>query len=275
MRLVTADEVRSIDRATIESGHATGLALMDRAGHQVVAAMERRYGPLLALRVLVLCGTGNNGGDGLVAARALGRLGAKVRAVVLGDPQRLRGDALQCLEAARAAGVVIERADDEAALDRQLAACDAWDFAVDAMLGTGARGAPEGVIAAGVQALRELDERGTRVVAVDLPTGVDADSGAIARRAVRADLTVAFGFPKRGHWLYPGRAFVGALEVAEIGLAPQIAQPGASRIEVATASELAMLLPTRSPDTHKKRAGRVLVIGGAPGLTGAPVLAAR
>src|SRR5207247_8598569 len=81
---------------------------------------------------------------------------------------------------------------------------DEWDFALDALLGTGARGVPEGAIAAGVQVLRELDEAGTRVIAVDVPTGVDADNGAIARRAVRADLTVTFGAPKRGHYLYPG-----------------------------------------------------------------------
>ena len=96
----------------------------------------------------------------------------------------------------------------------------AWDVASVArtLAGPGARGEPQGVLATGVQALRALDESGTRVVALDLPTGVNADTGEIARRAVRADLTVTFGAPKRGHFLYPCRAFVGALEVVDIGL---------------------------------------------------------
>src|SRR5207247_4771651 len=102
---------------------------------------------------------------------------------------------------------------------------DAWDLGVDALLGTGARGVPEGAIAAAVQTLRELDDAGTRVVAVDLPTGVSADTGAIARRAVRADLTVTFGHPKRGHVLYPGRAFTGVLEIVDIGLLPASPDP--------------------------------------------------
>ena len=135
--------------------------------------------------------------------------------------------------------------DTDSALAALVAGRDHWDFAVDALLGTGAHGQPEGVIAAGVQALRELDERGTRVVAVDLPTGVDADSGAIARRAVRADLTVTFAAPKRGHFLYPGRAFVGALEVVDIGIDPRALAATATPVQLATAAEMAALLPTR------------------------------
>src|SRR5262249_27966905 len=135
-------------------------------------------------------------------------------------------------------------------------------------------GAPEGVIAVGVQALRELDEAGTRVIAVDLPTGVQADTGEIARRAVRADLTVTFGAPKRGHFLYPGRAFVGSLEVVDIGLAADAAR-AAFPVALATAPDMAALLPARDPCAHKGSVGRVLVVGGSAGLTGAVALAAR
>src|SRR5439155_11585728 len=131
--------------------------------------------------------------------------------------------ALQRLEAEGLSPVPLAAGDD---LERLVARRDGWDFALDALLGTGARGAPEGVMAHAVQTLRELDEAGTHVVAVDLPTGVDADTGAIARRAVRADLTVTFGAPKRGHFLYPGRAFVGELEIVDIGL--HLPGPGGS-----------------------------------------------
>ena len=113
------------------------------------------------------------------------------------------------------------------------------------------------------------------MVAVDVPTGVSADTGAIARRAVRADLTVTFGCPKRGHFLYPGRAFTGTLEVVDIGLAPDALSAAALPISVATPSEMARLLPGRDPRAHKRSVGRVLVVGGSVGLTGAVALAAH
>ena len=275
MRLVTADEMRRLDRATIEGGHVSGPELMERAGAGVVAAMERRYGAPLGLRVLVLAGPGNNGGDGFVAARHLRAHGATVAVGVLGPLEKLRGDARVHLERMQAAGLEPVALEDEADLARLLAARDQWDFALDAVLGTGARGEPEGLAAAAVQALRELDERGTCIVAVDLPTGVNADTGAIARRAVRADLTVTFGAPKRGHFLYPGRAFAGALEIVEIGLVDGDGDDAGFPFALATAGEIAALLPQRDPRAHKGSVGRVLIAGGSPGLTGAVALAAR
>jgi len=275
MRLLTANQMRALDRATIEGGHVPGLELMERAGGGVARAMERRYGPLLGLRVLVLCGTGNNGGDGCVAARHLRAQGAELHVGLLGDPRRVEGDARAQLERLAAEGVRVEPVDSEGTLSTFIASRDQWDFALDALLGTGARGAPEGLMAAGVEALRELDERGTRVVAVDLPTGLDADTGEIARRTVRADLTVTFGAPKRGHYLYPGRAFVGALEVVDIGLVSDLAAGAEAEVELATEAEMAARLPQRDPRAHKGSVGRVLVVGGSTGLTGAVTLAAR
>jgi ADP-dependent NAD(P)H-hydrate dehydratase / NAD(P)H-hydrate epimerase len=273
MWLVTADEMRRLDHATIEGGHARGVELMERAGAGVVEAMERRYGSLLGLRVLVLCGTGNNGGDGFVAARRLVARGAAPVVGILGDRSRIRGDAEANLARLGELDLPVRTPDTDRALAALIAEQDGWDLALDALLGTGARGRPEGLIADGVQALRELDERGTRVVAVDVPTGVDADTGAIARRAVRADLTVTFGAPKRGHYLYPGRAFVGALEVEDIGLAPSAFD--GLKVQLATPLAMADRLPVRDPRAHKTAVGRVLVVGGSPGLTGAVALAAR
>jgi NAD(P)H-hydrate epimerase len=275
VQLVTAEEMRRLDRATIDQGHASGETLMERAGAGVVEAMERRYGSLLALRVLVLCGTGNNGGDGFVAARHLAGRGAEVHVALLGDRAHVSGDA--CAQLERLATVRLSAAgiSSEAELQRLVASRDQWDFALDALLGTGARGVPQGIVAAGVQALRDLDDAGTRVVAVDLPTGVDADSGTIARRAVRADLTVTFGAPKRGQFLYPGRAFVGSLEVVDIGLAMGALPVPGIPVSLATAPDMAALLPARDPRAHKGNTGRLLVVGGSVGLTGAVALAAR
>jgi ADP-dependent NAD(P)H-hydrate dehydratase / NAD(P)H-hydrate epimerase len=275
MLLVTAEEMRRLDRATIDGGHASGETLMERAGAGAVEALERRYGPSLGLRVLVLCGVGNNGGDGFVAARHMRGRGAEVHVALLGDRARVRGEALAHLERMTASGLALTPIGSEEALERLVASRDAWDFALDALLGTGAHGEPEGLMAAGVETLRQLDEAGTHVLALDLPTGVDADTGAIARRAVRADLTVTFGCPKRGHLLYPGRAFVGALEVVDIGLAPDALAAMAAPVQLATPAAMAALLPARDPRAHKGSVGRVLVVGGSTGLTGAVALAAR
>jgi NAD(P)H-hydrate epimerase len=273
--LLTAEEMRRLDRLTIDGGHVPGKLLMERAGAGVVAAMERRYGPLLGYRVLVLCGTGNNGGDGFVAARHLHARGAEPHVGILGEASRIAGDARHHLEALRGAGLSPVEIRTEADLTRLVDERDRWDWAIDALLGTGARGAPEGLMAAGVEVLRVLDDRGTAVVAVDLPTGLDADTGAIARRTVRADLTVTFGHPKRGHFLYPGRAFCGSVEVVEIGLVAAPEDASAWRVELATEATMARRLPERDPRAHKNSVGRVLVIGGSPGLTGAVTLAAR
>ncbi|MBI5708762.1 MAG: NAD(P)H-hydrate dehydratase [Candidatus Eisenbacteria bacterium] len=275
MLLLTAEEMRRLDRATIAGGHCAGPDLMERAGAGVAAAMERRYGSPLALRVLVLCGTGNNGGDGFVAARHLRARGADVTVGLLGLPDRVQDDALVHLERMRTAGLAAQPLLSEEDLALLVASREPWDFALDAVLGTGARGEPEALAATAVQALRELDEAGTRVVAVDLPTGVGADTGEIARRAVRADLTVTFGHPKRGHVLYPGRAFAGDLEVVDIGLVDDDGDPRGFHFSLATSAEMEALIPQRDPRAHKGSVGRVLVVGGSPGLTGAVALAAR
>src|SRR5204862_2545879 len=165
------------------------------------------------------------------------------------------------LEALEGAGLAATPAADEPALERLVRSRDQWDFALDALLGTGARGVPEGAIAAAVQALRDLDDAGTQVVAVDLPAGVNADTGEIARRAVRADLTVTFGAPKRGHYLYPGRAFTGVLEVTDIGLAPATSSAERHPFSLATPGCMARLVPVRDPRAPKGTAGRVMGVG--------------
>jgi len=273
--LVTAEEMRLLDRTAMARGIASGEQMMERAGAGAVEAMERRYGPTLGLRVLVLCGTGNNGGDGLVAARHLRARGAEVHLGLLGDPARMRGEALVHLERLTATGFTVASITHADELERLVGSRGRWDFGVDALLGTGARGEPEGLLAVGVEVFRRLDETGTRIVALDLPTGVDADTGVIARRAVRADLTATFGCPKRGNLLYPGRAFTGTLEVVDLGLTDELIAASALPVSLATAPDMATLLPARDPRAHKGSVGRVLVAGGAVGLTGAVALAAH
>jgi len=260
--------MRAVDTATIAAG-TPGERLMERAGAGVADALERRWGALLALRVLVLAGGGNNGGDGFVAARLLQARGAVVRVALCADRARVAGDARAMLERAEAAGVHVTC--DPAAV---AAAFDRWDFVVDALLGTGAEGAPRGAIAEGCRVLAEQRERGARVVAVDLPTGVSSDDGSVAEGAVRANVTVTFGHARRGHWLWPGRGYCGEVETVDIGLVDP-REAGVQPAELATLPALAPLVPVRDPRAHKGSTGRVLLVGGAPGMTGALVLAAR
>lgn len=269
MRLLSAAEMRALDLETIEGGHASGATLMERAGRGVVEALERHYGPVLAMRVLVLCGAGNNGGDGYVAAKHLRARGATVHVGVLATREQVRGDAAEHLAAMEAAGTFAEFIGSDVALVN-LVTGGAWDFALDALLGTGASGPPRGLVQTACEALNLLHGRGTRVIAVDLPTGVSADDGSTFDHAVTADLTVTFGCAKRGHFLWPGRERRGELDVVDIGLLP--ATRGA---ELAQPDALAPLVPRRDPRAHKGSAGRALVVGGAQGMAGAIVLAAR
>src|SRR5262249_457564 len=179
MLILTAEAMRRLDQLTIERYGVPGETLMARAGAGVVEALERAYGPMLRLQVIVLCGPGNNGGDGLVAASVLRSRGAQVHVGLVGDPARVRGDALLHLQHLTRDGFAVASVRSTKDLERFVASRPMWDYAIDALLGTGARGEPEGLIGEAVQGLRELDEAGTHVVAVDLPTGVNADTGAI------------------------------------------------------------------------------------------------
>jgi len=274
MRVLTAAEARGLDERTIASGRASAEQLMQRAGEAVARAIVEQWGDPLAWRVLVLCGGGANGGDGLVAARALQAMGAQVRVVVLAARERLSASIGAQLEATLAAGVRVDEVtevfgtENDIGLSAQIAD-GPWDVVIDAILGTGAKGGPRGIVRTGAAALLQLRSMRARVVAVDLPTGISADDGSVADPAVRAHLTVTFGCAKRGHWLHPGRSHCGELRVADIGLDAA----GDLGVELLEASTVA--LPRRDPRAHKGDAGRVLVVGGAAGMTGAVVLTAR
>jgi NAD(P)H-hydrate epimerase len=257
MFVLTAAEMRAADGAAVLAGTPVE-TLMERAGAGAVDAIERRFGSLRGYRAHVVCGKGNNGGDGCVVARRLAAHGSHVEVRLLEPQAALEGAARAAFE--RLSGVTV--------VDRPPAR--EADFVIDAVLGTGARGpVPEAYAAA----LREATgSPATRVIALDLPTGLDADRGRRWRGGTfvqRADLTVAFAHLKPAHVLYPGRALCGTIEVVDIGVEPASVNP----IELATEALVAALLPRRKPTAHKGDAGRVLAVGGSAGLTGAIVLA--
>lgn len=248
--LYDAEAMRSVDRWAIEEVGAPSLELMEAAGRAVAETVGElaRDGP-----VRVLCGKGNNGGDGLVAARYLAEAGFEVEALLLWPAAELSGDAaanLERFEAEHVSGDLTPRLADSGAI-------------VDAIFGTGFAGAPRDPALAAIAA---IDTCGAPVIACDIASGVDASSGEVAGAAVEADFTVSFHGAKLGHRIAPGKWHTGELRVAPIGIpegAP--AQPFAGTISTAVLE----LPPRRGPHSTKFSSGQVTVAGGSRGLTGA------
>ncbi len=274
MRLATAALMRRIDEYAIYHCGIPSRTLMENAGRGVVAMMERRLGPFDGLRVLVACGRGNNGGDGLVIARALHEAGVDVRALVWEPREAMSADAAANLDALLACGGTVLVGD---AAFAALEAFDGSDVYVDALLGTGSSGAPRGWTQRAVQALERAAGNGGRIVAVDIPTGIDADTGDVPGDAVPATYTATLGLGKRGLVRFPARSYAGVVEEIDIGIPEQAVRAIAPEPlpRVLDADTVRALLPVRPPTAHKGDAGRVAIIGGARGMTGAVALAAR
>lgn len=268
IEVLTADEMREADRRAIEVFGVSSLTLMENAGASVAQVIRQRWD---RPRVTVLCGKGNNGGDGLVAARHLADLSPKV--FLASERSALSKDA--AINAARLDScnvpiIEVASADEWAHLSGTALECD---VVVDGLLGTGFHGSVHGLIGAMVSDLAEARGSRPKVVAVDIPSGV-SDSGAVDGPAVRASVTITFARPKRAHVFPPGSRQVGELLVADIGI-PSIAMrsEGAGLFLIERA-DLAAAWPPRGADAHKGEFGHLLVIGGSAGKTGAAVLSA-
>lgn len=252
-----------LDRRAQVDFDLPGLLLMEHAALKTLRAMQERYGRLTGQDVALLCGGGNNGGDGFALARLLQREGARPRVLPLADPARLEGDAARNFASLAPAGIP-----DRVAL----ADLGEPDLVVDAMLGTGAQGAPRGAIG---EAIERLGESAAPVVAVDIPSGLPGNGGQPLGGFVRADLTVTMGLPKPFALCPVCRPHVGSLAVARIGFPPELlGDPGFSRVLAVAGNQDPSPLE-RPGDAHKGSQGRLLVIGGAPGMGGAAMLAAR
>ncbi|HVL98793.1 MAG TPA: NAD(P)H-hydrate dehydratase [Egibacteraceae bacterium] len=263
--LYTPAQVREMDRRAFARG-VSGGALMERAaGHLargVVDVGGRGYG----LRVGILAGRGNNGGDGLAAARRLLDAGAAPRVCLVGGAGDLSPDAAEHLARYHAAGGRLV-----ASVGAALAGAD---VGVDCLLGTGASGQPREPYRSAVGELNRSASfsGGMAVVACDVPTGVDADTGAVPGEAVRADLTVSLGAHKRGLHLWPARGHCGRLVLGDLGIADGADAPVATVLERA---DVAALLPRLEPTAHKRTRGVVVALAGSAGMSGAAALVAR
>lgn len=275
MKIVLAEVMREIDRRTIGEAGIAGLRLMERAGTGVYKVVRRCMEEARSNEALVICGRGNNGGDGFVTARMLHVAGFDISCWLIGSSEELRGDAAHEFQAAVQAGLRVAQTTNEDLSDlrssiRGRAGGKGPKVVVDALLGTGTRGAVEGQLARAVELLNELSSAGARVISVDIPSGMEADTGKTLGPCVRADETVTMGLPKIGLLAAPGLA--GRVHVVDIGVPAEIIQEAQAAAELIEPAQVRRCFPRRRRDAHKGDFGRVLVVAGSVGMTGAAAL---
>ncbi len=265
MKIVTADEMRNIDRITIEKRGIPGLTLMERAGAAVAEVVQDYFEPT---RVAVVTGKGNNAGDGFVVARLLHEKGIPVKVVLLGDPDELTGDARETYQLLPDS-VSRQRVQDIQTLKEQI---QDTDCLVDAILGTGVKGLVTGFLA---EAITAINEAGKRVVSVDIPSGMQADETWSGGVCIKADHTVTMGLPKISMVIHPGVEYAGRVTVASLGFPSDLLHAKEIHNNLVTADFVKRCLPPRPANSNKKIFGYLLIVAGSVGMTGAAVLAAR
>ncbi len=272
MEILTGEQMRRIDRRAIEEIGIPGLQLMEAAGSGVAERLLADFPSAAARGVVILCGKGSNGGDGLVAGRRLSEAGVACRIFLLARGEQLVGDAAINLRAAREAGLAVEEIPEESAWGELRALLLRRPIVVDALLGTGVRGGARGAVA---QLIHLLNGSGASVVAIDLPSGVDADSVAREGPAVRAERTYTLCRPKVALLFPPAAEYAGAWCVIPIGIPDEVVRTEPTALEWLDAAAAAALLPVRPVTAHKGDLGHLLAVAGSRGKSGAAVLLAR
>ncbi|HET8530314.1 MAG TPA: NAD(P)H-hydrate dehydratase [Methylomirabilota bacterium] len=269
--IFTAAEMRALDARAIRELGIPGGRLMDAAGSGAAALIARWLTPIRGRHVVVVCGKGNNGGDGFVVARRLRARGAAVQVFLTARRGEVQGDAAEALAGWRGRVESIDAGPDPGALARALERADA---VVDALLGTGLTGPARGQVAAAIEAVNEAGRRGVPVLSLDLPSGLGSDSGALLGPTVKATRTITFAGFKRSLLLHPAAAQAGPVDVVDIGVPVGEVARGITtwRLE---AADVRGRFPSREADAHKGRFGHLLIVAGSLGKTGAAVLAGR
>ena len=272
MKVARAKEMREIDRSAIQDYGIPGTVLMENAGVAVVRQLEQIMEVVADKKFCIFAGKGNNGGDGYVIARHLANQGAKVKVFLLGERSEVSGDAKINLDILDKMQLDVLEITSERDWDKIRVAATFADCLIDALLGTGFRGETSGDMA---RMIDSMNAAGKLVVAVDIPSGVEADTGRVCGKAVRAAVTVTFGLPKPGLFLYPGAEYAGELIVADIGIPTAIVEEQQIKQNVLLTGAVREILPQRRPDSHKGMNGRLAVVAGSRGLSGAAVMAAE
>ncbi|MEW6068603.1 MAG: NAD(P)H-hydrate dehydratase [Nitrospirota bacterium] len=267
MKVATAEEMRNIDRTTIEGYGIQGVVLMERAGLAVASKIKELFS---RRKVIVISGGGNNGGDGFVVARNLYNEGWEVKVFLTSKLEDLKGDALLQYKTAVKFGVVVQPVEE--LLNNHASIITHHCIVVDAILGTGLSKNVSGMLS---EVINILNRSNKPVVSVDIPSGISSDNGQILGDAAKADYTVTFGIPKRGHLLYPGAEYSGKLFIEDIGFPNELLTSAKLNIELLERDYVSNLMPERQAYSHKGDYGHVLIVAGSKGKTGAALMTAK
>lgn len=269
MIVVTAQEMKNLDRRAIEEFHIPADTLMENAGLRVVEAIEKTWGSVEGKTVTVAVGKGNNGGDGLVVARHLRERSARLHVFLLAPPENLSRETRTNLERYQKISGPVSVVTEDIFVELNQALSQS-DLIVDALFGTGLSSPVEGLAA---RVIAAINASGKPVVAVDLPSGIHTDTGRVMGSAVKAWLTVTFALPKRGLLLYPGTDYTGRLHIADIGIPSSLVWELPAAVKWLTAAEVSEGMTRRPQSAHKGTFGHVLVVAGSVGKGGAAAMA--
>jgi ADP-dependent NAD(P)H-hydrate dehydratase / NAD(P)H-hydrate epimerase len=272
MRILNAAQMREADRYTIEDIGIPSLVLMENAGRQVVAAIEAAYESRLDGRVAVLCGRGNNGGDGFVVARTLLQRGIETSVFVIGALSDVRGDARTNLDILGRLGVTVVEVNDEQQWELHFSEISKCSLIVDAIFGTGLKAPVAGMMET---VIADVNASDIPIIAVDVPSGMSADTPHLIGDCIDASLTVTLGAPKLPLVLPPGETYAGDVVIADIGIPIEVFEGlDGSHIDLLTPEQMRALVAPRAADSHKGDFGRVTIVAGSIGKTGAAHLSA-
>ena len=272
MRVLNAAQMREADRYTIDEIGIPSLVLMENAGRQVVSAVEAAFESRLEGRVAVLCGRGNNGGDGFVVARTLLQRGVDAAVFLIGSIADVRGDARLNLDILGRLSATVVEIGDEQTWELHFSEISQCSLIVDAMFGTGLKTALSGMLETVVA---DVNASGIPIVSIDLPSGLSADTPHLIGDCIDASMTVTLAAPKLPLVLPPGEAHAGDVVIADIGIPPDVIDAlEGPNIELLTPEQVKPLVEPRAVDSHKGDFGRVTIVAGSRGKTGAAYLAA-
>lgn len=257
--------MQNIDKRTIEKYQIPGIVLMENAGTRVVEAIEESFEDLCCMKVAVIAGKGNNGGDGFVVARHLENKGICTKVFLLAKKNDLTGDAKQNFESIKKMCLDIEEIGENNVRGLQ-AKISEYDILIDAILGTGLNSKVKGYYS---KVINVINRSGKPVIAVDIPSGLSSDTGEILGEHIRADMTVTFGLPKRGHTLFPSAKSIGELIIADISIPQRAVDEEKIDVELIDEDDIRGIIPFRESDAHKGTFGHVLVVSGSLGKSGA------
>jgi hydroxyethylthiazole kinase-like uncharacterized protein yjeF len=266
MKLVSSSQMRNIDKKTIEGIGIPGLELMEKAGMGTALVAKEMLGEPEGKEVLIFCGRGNNGGDGFVVGRYLSEWGAQVKFYLTAKKSEVKGDAKVNLNRAVDLDLPIFEIHSEDTIPEQIKA----DLVVDALFGTGFEGEIKDYSKTIVE---RINNAGIQVLAVDIASGLHADSGTYTGPCVKADRTATMALPKIGHFFFPGKEMSGKVSVIDIGVPTHVVEEEQITLNLITSEEVRQIIPKRPGDAYKGTCGRVVLIAGSTGMTGAAALA--